>query len=118
MLNTAKSAVLYVYLNLYADNSGIVPATAAMRVIGATEKELEELIQTGYVMKAYGNRYIITHWFIHNSKPKAGSKPTEYPMDLALFELDEKSKTYKKLTEIAGNLSPEERKGKEYEDAN
>lgn len=115
---SAEAVRLYVYLNLNADNSGIVSATAVMSTIGATEKELEELIQTGYVMKAYGNRYIITHWFIHNSKPKAGSKPTEYPMDLALFELDEKSKAYKKLTEIVGNLSPEERKGKEYEDVN
>ena len=103
-LNLSAGAVrLYVYLNLYADNSGIVPATAAMRVIEATEKELEELIQTGYVMKAYGNRYIITHWLIHNSKPKAGSKPTEYPMDLALFELDEKSKAYRKFPQISEN---------------
>ena len=106
---STRAAVLYIYLNLNADNSGIVSATAVMSTIGATEKELEELIQTGYVMKAYGKRCIITHWFIHNSKPKAGSKPTEYPMDLALFELDEKSKTYKKLTEIAGNLSLGER---------
>ena len=105
-----KAKLLYFFLNMNADNEGVVSTTAVMSTIGATEKELEELIQTGYVMKAYADRCIITHWFIHNSKPKAGCKPTEYPMDLALFELDEKSKTYRKLTEIAGNLSLGERK--------
>ena len=98
-----KAKVLYLYLNVNADNEGVVSTTVAMKTINASDDELEELIKAKYLIKTYGDRVIIRHWYMHNNL-RADSKKSVYRDDLALVELLSYSRIYKeKSTEIVNN---------------
>ena len=98
-----RAKVLYLYLNVNADNEGVVSTTVAMKTINASDDELEELIKAKYLIKTYGDRVIIRHWYMHNNL-RADSKKSVYRDDLALVELLSYSRIYKeKSTEIVNN---------------
>jgi hypothetical protein len=59
--------VLYTYLNLYADDYGIVvnPLTV-MRICGASKEDKENLIEKGYLYDFGNGKTLIIHWQINN----------------------------------------------------
>lgn len=98
-----RAKVLYFYLNVNADNEGVVSTTVAMKTINASDDELEELVKAEYLIKTYGDRVIIRHWYMHNNL-RADAKKSVHRDDLALVELLSYSKIYKeKSTEIDSN---------------
>ena len=62
--NAAKC--MYIALMLRSDDEGVVinPRTV-MRMTGFTDTQLDELIDSGFVLKV-DNIYVIKHWYLHN----------------------------------------------------
>lgn len=61
-----KAKVLYTLFILRSDDEGVVinPRTA-MRLCGATDVELCELLEMGFLLAVDGV-YVIRHWYAHN----------------------------------------------------
>lgn len=63
--------LLYIYLNLEADNRGfLASAQGTIKKIGASQEDLENLIINEYLIKLPNDVYCITHWFIHNKEDR------------------------------------------------
>ena len=74
---------LYTYLNLYADDYGIVanPKTV-IRMCGATEKDMNILLENGYIIMFDSKKVAITHWLQHNQ-----IQPSKLTIATNLYEL-------------------------------
>ena len=61
---------LWFHLSMEADDDGVVSnAFGTMARIGATDAEMDELIQTGYLLRALPKVFVIRHWKVCNSIP-------------------------------------------------
>ena len=71
-MNLSREAqILYVFLNLNADDEGFVNnAKRVMAFCDCEEKDLDELIYSGYVIRIFPTVLVITHWHLHNNVPK------------------------------------------------
>ena len=62
-----SSQSLYVHLAMNADDEGFLNnAKKIQRMIGATENDLQCLIEQGYIIQFDSGVMVITHWKIHN----------------------------------------------------
>jgi len=69
--------VLYILLNMQADDDGLVGNTApVLRMVRCTRRHLQELIRAGLLLEFPGGPVAITHWLIHNQIRKDRYKPT------------------------------------------
>ena len=74
-----KAQVLFIHLNMNADDEGIVDnALSVARMTDTGDEALNELIQTGYIIGAAPGLYVITHWKLMNCIPKDRYKPSLY----------------------------------------
>ena len=66
------SQILYIFLNLEADNYGFIGNTKNIikQINGASSNDLENLIEEGFILKLSKDVFCITHWFIHNKEDK------------------------------------------------
>lgn len=71
---------LYFHLNLNADDDGFINnSKKIMKVVGATERDFNELINKRFIIYFEEEGVaVIKHWWIHNSKRKDRHKVTEY----------------------------------------
>lgn len=99
-LNLSKGAqCLYLHLCMEADDDGVLDSiTGTMRKCEATEAEFDELIQTGYILPAVGKVFVITHWNVNNSIPKARYHKSR-TIDVKQF-FDEEDGVYKPRVRI------------------
>ena len=68
---------LYFHLCMYADDDGFINNTkSAIRAVGATKTEFEELKQHNYIHEFDSGVSLIMHWKIHNYIQKDRYKPT------------------------------------------
>lgn len=92
-LSLAPSAInLYTYLNLYADDYGIVtnPITV-MRICGSTKDDLEALIDNDYIIRFDSKKIAIKHWLQHNQiQPSKLTKATNLYELKQLLIIDDK----------------------------
>ena len=71
--------LLYVRLNLVADDDGIVDnALIVMKGAGIAKKHLQQLLEEGYLIELSKNILAITHWFANNKIQKDRYTPTSY----------------------------------------
>lgn len=79
-LLTPLAQLLYFHMGMMADDDGFVDCYTIMRSLDATSKELDELIDRGYVKLLTGEEYIcfITAWFESNSIRNDRYNPSEY----------------------------------------
>ncbi len=92
-----KSQMLYIYLNLNADDDGIVSnAKAVLKSIGATEKHLRELIEKDFLIEFPEGLIVIKHWKIHNLIQKDRYKETNYK-EILLNLTEKNNKIYEKI---------------------
>lgn len=75
-----KSAqLLYMYLNLQADDDGICGNTNVIcRMCGCGKNHLQTLIDGGWLLDFEGGEVAITHWHIHNQIRKDRYKASLY----------------------------------------
>lgn len=69
--------VLYIHLNLMADDDGVcVNSHAVCRTCRCTKRHLQQLIQDGWLLEFPDGVVVITHWHIHNQIRKDRYKPS------------------------------------------
>jgi len=85
---SARSQVLYIQLNMAADDDGVVNnAKSVMATINATKKEYNELLNSKFIIEL-DNLTIIKHWRINNYIQSDRRKPSNYKETLAKLEID------------------------------
>ncbi len=88
--------LLFTYLVLVADDDGFFTATKqAVFLSGATNEDLQRLVDAGYLYKFDGGVYVIRHWKQMNTIQKDRYKPTVHINELAsLKPITEQNKVY------------------------
>lgn len=76
---TPGARLLYYDLAMRADDDGFINAPKkVMRIIGASEKELSELINSKFILAFDSGVVVVKHWRIHNAIRKDRYKETKY----------------------------------------
>lgn len=74
-----STQLLYMYLNLQADDDGICGNTKVIcRMCGCGKTHLQALIDSGWLLAFEGGEVVIAHWHIHNQIRKDRYKPSIY----------------------------------------
>ena len=77
-----SAKVLYTAFILHTDDDGfVINHRTVMRLMGATEEKLQELLNTGFVIDV-GRVLVIKHWFIHNRIQPSRKVDTIYQEEL------------------------------------
>lgn len=90
---SANSRILYVYFILHSDDDGVIinPQTV-MRLIRARDKNLDELLEKGFVV-CVDDVYVIKHWYMHNKVQPSRKIDSLYQEQLNSLYVDN-SKVY------------------------
>lgn len=81
---------LYIYICISADDDGFVDnARMISRIVGATEKDLYELCEKGYLIGFDSGIFVVTHWCRHNRVRKDTYRETAYQEEKNMLYLDE-----------------------------
>jgi hypothetical protein len=115
-----STQALYFHLSMRADDEGFISnPKKIMRMIGASQNELELLLAKRYLLSFESGIVVIKHWRIHNYIQKDRFKPTLFREEKELLAIKEnKSYTDKMDTDCihdgyAGKVSiGKEREGK------
>lgn len=79
---------LYFHLNLQADDDGFVDCVRGlMRCIRATQKDLQQLIDNGYIILFPSGIAVIVHWKAQNCIAKDRYHKTIYTRELSMLTL-------------------------------
>lgn len=89
---------LYFFLGLYADDEGFLKnPKSVLRMISATNDDLNMLIFKGFVIPFDSGVIVITHWKLHNTIKNDRFHPTVCAEERAMLTLS-KSGSYERLT--------------------
>lgn len=95
------SQSLYVHLAMNADDEGFLNnAKKIQRMIGATENDLQCLIEQGYIIKFDSGVIVITHWKIHNYIRNDRFKETIFQTEKASLGIKENGEYSSDITGI------------------
>ena len=75
---------LYMHLNLEADDDGFI--TSAIRTtksVGGTDEMLNELVDSGYLIRFESGIFLVRDWNVHNTVQKDRYTPTRCTKELA-----------------------------------
>lgn len=82
-----SAQVLYFHLNLSADDDGFLDnVTGVMAQTRTDQKDLDALIEAGFILHVSKFVYVITHWFVHNTLKKDRYKPTFHKKEKDMLE--------------------------------
>lgn len=120
-----SARLLYYDFGMRADDDGFVDSPKkVMRIIGAQESDLEELISNGFIHRFDSGVVVILHWNVNNKVRKDLYRATIYSEEKSMLSL-EKNNVYrvrnesvtKSLRASSESVTQEGRKeGREYED--
>ncbi len=86
---SAKLQIYYTHLILQADDDGFVDRIRSIRkMLGVQKKDVQLLVDRGYLIPFDSGIMAITHWHIHNRVRKDTYTPTKYTRERAALELD------------------------------
>lgn len=111
-----SARLLYYDLGMRADDDGFVNSPKKiMRMIGATNDDMNILLMRKFVIEFENGVVVIKHWRIHNYIQKDRYKPTNYKEQMAQLETDENG-SYRKLSapciQNVSDLDTQDRLGK------
>ncbi len=93
--------LLYVYLNLEADDDGFFTGTKqAMFLSEATKDDLKKLIDDGFIIKFDSDVYAIKHWRVMNTLQNDRYTPTIYVEEFAKLKPISNEKGANKIYEF------------------
>lgn len=69
---------LYFHLTMRADDDGFITPKKVMRLVGASQKDLDALINAGFLISFESGVVVITHWRVNNTIRKDRYTPTSY----------------------------------------
>lgn len=79
---------LYFHLNMRADDDGFINNPKRIqRTIGATEGDLDQLIEKRFVIGFENGVIVIKHWRMHNTLRKDRYNPTQYKEEFAMLDV-------------------------------
>jgi hypothetical protein len=112
-----SARLLYYDLGMRADDDGFVnSAKKIMRMIGATNDDMNILIMRKFVIEFENGVVVIKHWRIHNYIQRDRYKPTNYKEQMEQLETDENG-SYRKLSapciQNVSTLDTQDRLGKD-----
>lgn len=94
------SRELYFYMNLSADDDGFIGSVRKiMAYVGATQENLQELINANYIYKFESGVCCIRHWKAHNYLRSDRYHPTLFQDELSQLTFNEKTRTYERCTD-------------------
>ena len=100
----ATAQNLYFHLNMRADDDGFVDSPRKiMRIIGANDGDMQQLIQRRYLLFFESGVIVIKHWRLHNTIKADRYKPTLYKEELELIKVKE-NKTYTEKTHLLDDI--------------
>lgn len=86
----ASARCLYFTLGMFADDDGFVNSPKGiMRQSGATDGDMQVLLDKKFVLLFESGIIVIKHWRIHNYIQKDRYKPTKYQEELGQLTTDE-----------------------------
>lgn len=86
----SSARCLYFTLGMFADDDGFVNSPKGiMRQCGATDGDMQILLDKKFVLLFESGVIVIKHWRIHNYIQKDRYKPTKYKEEMALLTTDE-----------------------------
>ena len=76
----AMAQLLYMRMNLIADDDGFADCFALSRLLGVSLDSFTELVDAGFIRKVEGKKYLyhICHWRTHNTLEKGKYRASEY----------------------------------------
>lgn len=84
-----KAQILYVWLNVVADDDGFVNNPQMIRrMCGAEQQELWDLVDRRYLIVFDSGVVVVAHWHAHNQIKKDRYKTTQYQKELAMLQVD------------------------------
>ena len=93
---TTNAKLLYVYLNLNADDEGFISNPKAVaRFTGLEVESVKELEKNGFVIPFETGVIVVTHWNMHNQIRKDRAKKTMHLNELSKVKLQNKKYTKK-----------------------
>ncbi len=91
-----SSQMLYLHLNLNADDDGFVGnVNNLIRVFGVERKYYRLLVERGYLIEFESGIIAVTDWRVHNRVRADRYTPTRYTEELGRLTLGEDSRYYK-----------------------
>ncbi len=96
---TSRAKNLYIALNMYADDDGIVNNVKGIeKTIGVGGSFLKELVETGFVLEFPESLYVITHWKVHNVIRRERYRQSRYKEVLGYLDVNESNVYVKRDT--------------------
>ena len=81
---------LYFHLNMNADDDGFLNSPGKIiRIAGASQEDLQSLIDKRFVLDFGNGVIVIKHWKMHNTLKKDRYKQTQYQKQFALLSVKE-----------------------------
>ena len=80
--------LLYYDLTMRADDDGFITPKKVMRLIGASQKDLDSLINAGFLIAFDSGVVAITHWRQSNALRKDRYTPTAYQEEFSLLQVN------------------------------
>ena len=74
---------LYFHLSMRADDDGFITPKKVMRLVGASQKDLDALVNAGFIISFESGVVVITHWRVNNTIRKDRYSPTAYQQELS-----------------------------------
>ena len=87
---TPQARLLYTYMILYSDDQGFT--NGVKRLVweaGASQTDLQTLIDKGYVIHFESGAYLIAHWLLMNKVPPSKASETPFSKELNSVFLNE-----------------------------
>jgi hypothetical protein len=102
-----SAQALYFHLCMRADDDGFLNNPKKIqRVIGASEKDLEQLVERRFLIAFPSGVVVIKHWRMHNYIKKDRYKPTVYTAERQLLTVKENN-AYTEIQQSVSTLEPE-----------
>lgn len=93
---TTNAKLLYVYLNLNADDEGVISNPKAVaRFAGLEVESIKELEKNGFVIPFETGVIVVTHWYMYNQIRKDRAKKTMHLNELSKVKLQNNKYTKK-----------------------
>lgn len=102
-----SAQALYFHLCMRADDDGFLNNPKKIqRVIGASEKDLEQLVEKRFLISFTTGVVVIKHWRMHNYIKKDRYKPTVYTAEMQHLTIKENN-AYTEIQQPVSTLEPE-----------
>lgn len=85
----ARAQLTYVHMVLQADDDGFLDRVRSIRrQVGSAPRDVQALVDRGYVIAFASGVYAVAHWHIHNRIRKDTYTPTKHLQERQMLELD------------------------------